>query len=286
MKESILAQGRIIRAGGGHVPTPKKGPFGPWLLASISCVFLWPIIELKLDGSNEHATAQASLLTSPTIQKTKIDEIVKLYQASLGSVDNREELQDLDEQNPPLEIFPPQPIIEPQVAFEQPGLPVDMVSKVYQIIDKHAGKRVDGRELARAIVNEARLQNYDPLFVAAVIKSESMFNRFAKSHVGASGLMQIMPATGRWLEKNFEGLNGESRGSLTDQGHNLKLGITYLKHLEEMYNGDRVFTLIAYNWGPGSVEKATSGKRKVPSEVIRYAIQILNDHRRWQAETS
>jgi soluble lytic murein transglycosylase-like protein len=72
------------------------------------------------------------------------------------------------------------------------------------------------------------------------------------------------------------------RGSLTDTGHNLELGIRYLKQLEEQYDGDRVFTLIAYNWGPGRVESATDGKRRVPPEVVTYAIRILNDYRRWQ----
>jgi soluble lytic murein transglycosylase-like protein len=150
--------------------------------------------------------------------------------------------------------------------------------RVYRIIKKYAPRHQNPHGLAEAIVAEALSQQYDPLFVAAVIKSESAFNTLAKSHKGAQGLMQLMPATGRWLANEAS----IPRGSLTDTGHNLTLGIRYLKQLEEQYNGDRVFTLIAYNWGPGRVESATDGKRRVPPEVVTYAIRILNDYRRWQ----
>jgi soluble lytic murein transglycosylase len=157
--------------------------------------------------------------------------------------------------------------------------PVATAERVYKIIQRYAPRHSQPRALAEAIVLEAQRQRYDPLFVAAVIKSESAFNALARSNKGAQGLMQIMPATGQWLAR--EALI--PRGSLTDPGHNLELGIRYLKHLEEQYNGDRVFTLIAYNWGPGRVESAADGKRRIPPEVVTYAIKILNDYRRWRS---
>jgi hypothetical protein len=154
-----------------------------------------------------------------------------------------------------------------------------ITSRVHSIILKHAPKNRNSKVLAEAIVREALAQNYDPLFVAAVIKTESLFNPVARSNKGAQGLMQIMPATGAWLA------NRESipRQKLTDAGHNLRLGITYLKQLESEYNGDRVFTLVAYNWGPGHVEMASGGKRRIPGECLRYAVRILNDYRRWKS---
>jgi soluble lytic murein transglycosylase-like protein len=89
-----------------------------------------------------------------------------------------------------------------------------------------------------------------------------------------------MPKTGAWLAD----IENMPRGDLRDAGYNLKLGIKYLKQLEQGYGGDRVFTLIAYNWGPGRVESAADGKRRVPPEVMKYAIKILNDYRRWRRE--
>jgi hypothetical protein len=154
-----------------------------------------------------------------------------------------------------------------------------MTSRVLSIIKKHAPKNRNSKILAEAIVRESLAQAYDPLFVAAVIKTESLFNPVARSNKGAQGLMQIMPATGAWLA-NRESL---PRQRLTDTGHNLRLGITYLKQLESEYNGDRVFTLVAYNWGPGHVQMASGGKRRIPGECLRYAVRILNDYRRWKS---
>jgi hypothetical protein len=157
---------------------------------------------------------------------------------------------------------------------------VDLERQVYTVLKRYGKPIHNGKELSAAIVKEALLQEYDPVFVAAVIKSESAFNALAKSHKGAQGLMQIMPRTGAWLADQA----AIPRGRLTDPGHNLKLGITYLKQLEALYGGNRVLTLIAYNWGPGHVESASTGKRRVPGEVMQYAIKILNDYRRWSSE--
>ncbi len=172
---------------------------------------------------------------------------------------------------------------EPVAPYEEiaPSLSTGaLVTKVLHIIRKHAPRNENANSLAQAIVRESTEQSYDPLFVAAVIKSESTFNAFARSHVGAQGLMQIMPKTGAWLAD----IEKMPRGDLTHVGYNLKLGIKYLKQLEQGYGGDRVFTLIAYNWGPGRVESAADGKRRVPPEVMTYAIKILNDYRRWRRE--
>lgn len=152
--------------------------------------------------------------------------------------------------------------------------------KVLNILQRYGRPVQNGADLAKAIVKEAHAQSYDPLFVAAVIKSESAFNSLARSHKGAQGLMQIMPKTGAWLADQVS----LPRGKLTDPGHNLKLGITYLKQLEAEYGGNRVLTLIAYNWGPGHVESASTGRRRVPTDVMKYAVRILNDYRRWHSE--
>lgn len=152
--------------------------------------------------------------------------------------------------------------------------------KVLTILEKYGRPIQKGEVLAKAIVAEALAQDYDPLFVAAVIKSESAFNSLARSHKGAQGLMQIMPKTGAWLADQVS----VPRGKLTDPGHNLKLGITYLKQLEAEYGGNRVLTLIAYNWGPGRVESASNGRRRVPGQVMQYAVKILNDYRVWRGD--
>jgi hypothetical protein len=179
---------------------------------------------------------------------------------------------------PDVKHLPPAPVrAEVQLKTPRPQL---LEKKVFAILQKHGRPVQKGELLAKAIVQEALSQGYDPLFVAAVIKSESAFNSLARSHKGAQGLMQLMPKTGAWLADQ----GSIPRGRLTDPGHNLKLGITYLKQLESEYGGNRVLTLVAYNWGPGHVASASLGRRRIPGEVMQYAVKILNDYRRWHGE--
>ena len=158
----------------------------------------------------------------------------------------------------------------------------ELVEQVYSIIASTNKRQTKAHQLAREIVSESLRQKYDPLFVAAVIKSESSFNELAVSHVGAQGLMQIMPATGKYLiKKHQEHLPKAVK--LTDRDVNIKLGIKYLRELEQMYQGNRLLTLIAYNWGPGKLDRAIRSGRGVPKECIKYALKILRDHNIWQA---
>jgi len=159
-----------------------------------------------------------------------------------------------------------------------------VVQKVQQVIKIHAGAGVDITHLSRLIVAEAERQQYDPLFVAAVIKTESSFHSGATSHVGATGLMQIMPNTKKYIE-TFDELRNIPRGALSEPEYNLRLGITYLRYLEKMFKGNRVLMLVAYNWGPGYLTMTVNGKKAgVPRSVVNYALKILSDHSRWQEE--
>lgn len=134
--------------------------------------------------------------------------------------------------------------------------------------------------IAKLIVSESIRANYDPLFVAAVVRSESMFKRGAVSHVGARGLMQIMPETGAFLARRAK-IN-LSQSDLHDPKVNLQLGIAYLKYLEEMFKGNRTKALIAYNWGPGNLLGALKRRVSPPSSTVKYAHKIISTHSKWQ----
>lgn len=159
--------------------------------------------------------------------------------------------------------------------------PQYLTTQVLRIITDANKRQTQARRLAMAIVSESLKQDYDPLFVAAVIKSESAFNEMAVSNKGAQGLMQIMPGTGRYLAEAHD-IKWPTAVRLTDAGYNLHLGIKYLKELEGMFQGNRLLTLIAYNWGPGKLDRAIRSGRGVPAECLRYALKILRDHRLWQ----
>ncbi len=97
----------------------------------------------------------------------------------------------------------------------------------------------------------------DPSLINAIIRQESRFNPNAKSHSGARGLMQLMPATAEYIAKK-KGYGKElSASSITDPRFNMKLGQDYVDYLLKYrgIDGDIVSMLIAYNAGPGNLQK-------------------------------
>jgi len=116
------------------------------------------------------------------------------------------------------------------------------------------------------IYEKARKYDVDPALVAAVIEQESRFKPRAKSHVGARGLMQLMPRTGRWMGAR----------DLYDPEQNIDAGVKYIKYLNERFNGDLKKTIAAYNGGEGNVMRY----RGVPPfrETRQYVRKVLKNY--------
>lgn len=97
----------------------------------------------------------------------------------------------------------------------------------------------------------------EPALINAIIRQESRFKTNAKSHSGARGLMQLMPATAKYIAK-VKGYSKEfSASSITDPRFNMKLGQDYVDYLLKYrgIDGDIISMLIAYNAGPGNLQK-------------------------------
>jgi soluble lytic murein transglycosylase len=94
----------------------------------------------------------------------------------------------------------------------------------------------------------------DPLFVGALIMAESEWNPRAFSRVGARGLMQLMPDTGRRLAKSL-GVAVASDDQLFDPTLNLRLGVAYLGELSRRFEGRLPLVLACYNAGEDEVSK-------------------------------
>ncbi len=110
----------------------------------------------------------------------------------------------------------------------------------------HAGRHISsGNELIDATVSEAAARHgLDPCLILSVMKAESGFKKMAVSVKGASGLMQLMPATAaRFGVKN-----------IFDQRENIMAGARYLRWLLDRFNGDVRLALAGYNAGEGAVE--------------------------------
>jgi soluble lytic murein transglycosylase len=103
------------------------------------------------------------------------------------------------------------------------------------------------------ITEEARDRGFDPFIAAALIRQESMFEARITSHVGARGLMQIMPATGRRLG-DAAGLDRWDAELLYHPEINVHLGTRYLAQHLENYDGSLPSVFSAYNAGSHRVE--------------------------------
>ncbi|KQP17205.1 lytic transglycosylase domain-containing protein [Pseudorhodoferax sp. Leaf265] len=104
--------------------------------------------------------------------------------------------------------------------------------------------------LQDSVVPRSRAINLDPAFVYGLIRQESRFIMDARSHVGASGLMQVMPATARWTARKI-GLTDFTPGQINERETNIAIGTGYLKLVLDDFAGSMPLAAAAYNAGPG-----------------------------------
>jgi soluble lytic murein transglycosylase-like protein len=99
----------------------------------------------------------------------------------------------------------------------------------------------------------------DKALVHSFIRQESMFKSRASSYVGAIGLMQLMPSTASWLEKDRNLRSKEGRRKLENPSYNIYLGQKYVGYLlnTPQVNQDLIKLIISYNAGPGNMDRWT-----------------------------
>jgi soluble lytic murein transglycosylase len=107
------------------------------------------------------------------------------------------------------------------------------------------------------IVARAKELGLDPAYVMGLIRQETRFMATLRSHAGASGLMQLMPATAKWTARKY---GVEYRPELiNDPGTNLRLGTGYLRHVLDAFEGSQPLAAAAYNAGPGRPRRWREG---------------------------
>lgn len=116
----------------------------------------------------------------------------------------------------------------------------------------------------------ARQQALDDAWVYGLMRQESRFITSAKSTVGASGLMQLMPATAKWVAKKI-GMQDYHPGRVNETDVNVLLGTSYMRLVMENLDNHPVLASAAYNAGPGRA-KRWRGER--PMEGAIYAETI------------
>lgn len=137
------------------------------------------------------------------------------------------------------------------------------------------------------IVREAQQYGLRPAFVAAIILNESSYDPSAVSSVGARGLMQLLPDTGRWVAGKL-GIRDYTDDLLFDAETNLRLGVWYLDFLSDRYGGDPVLVACAYHAGHGNVDTwlirysrdgRTLSLDEIPMENTRsYARKVVDSY--------
>jgi hypothetical protein len=128
------------------------------------------------------------------------------------------------------------------------ALAMDREAVIERNMERHQEFRIT-RALAEKIHDAAVSQGIDPDVAFGLVRAESGFRNQATSPVGAVGLTQLMPRTAAWMEP------GVSRAELRNPERNLQIGFKYLNYLLDKYNGDEDLALLAYNRGPGTVDR-------------------------------
>lgn len=136
-----------------------------------------------------------------------------------------------------------------------------------------------------AVTRQAQAAGLDAAYVYGLIRQESRFQADVRSVAGAHGLMQLMPATARWMARKI-GLNDFTPSQTGDPDTNLLLGTRYLKLVLDGFHGSRPLATAAYNAGPsrsrawrnGPVMEGAIWAENVPfAETRNYVKQVLSN---------
>ena len=123
-----------------------------------------------------------------------------------------------------------------------------------------------------AVLARAQSIGLEPAYVYGLIRQESRFIMDARSVVGASGLMQVMPATAKWTAKKI-GLIDFTPAKLTDRDTNIAIGTGYLKLVLDSFQGSMPLAAAAYNAGPS---RARTWRGASGAPVLEAAIWAEN----------
>ena len=145
----------------------------------------------------------------------------------------------------------------------------EVISKYYTGLDEKNDVRIP-----EWILLESKKYGYDPLFLTALIITESSFYNWAKSNRGARGLMQLKPATAIALASETR-LKWKGTRTLFDPEKNIALGAYYLNKMVARF-GDLTLALEAYNHGPSRLSEYL----RKGYQPKRYSRKVLKNYRK------
>lgn len=122
------------------------------------------------------------------------------------------------------------------------------------------------------VVQNCSNNGVDPAWVYGLIRQESRFIMTARSHVGAGGLMQIMPDTAKWVAKRL----GEpySSSALSHMQTNIRYGTYYLSHIHNQLSSQSVLATAGYNAGPNRAKRWQPSDTPLASDQYTESIPL------------
>jgi peptidoglycan lytic transglycosylase len=142
---------------------------------------------------------------------------------------------------------------------------------------------LEGWRLSEVILEESSKRHLDPLLVTALIQVESGFKSGVVSPMGARGMMQIMPDTGKFLAEALAKEYGFKPAAFTPESldepvFNLRLGIYYLQDLKKQFQHVNL-ALTAYNFGPADTLNRIENNLDLPEEFAALVLDAYQRHK-------
>jgi soluble lytic murein transglycosylase len=154
---------------------------------------------------------------------------------------------------------------------------------IYRKFEQTLGAKWQSRipKIVQTLVSDSQEQGYDPIFILAVIQTESRFNADTVGSVGEIGLMQIRPETAKWIaQQNDEPWAG--RQSLFDPVTNIHFGILYFSYLRAQFPHEAYHYLPAYNMGPTNMRRVQRSLASIDEsghvQKREYAMRVMRNY--------
>lgn len=119
---------------------------------------------------------------------------------------------------------------------------------------KGSNTKINAEKFTQTLLKLSQSYAYDPIFLLAVIKTESGFNFNAIGSAGEVGLMQIKPDTAKWI-CDMKNIKWRGSQALKDPEYNILVGASYFKYLKNILNSQSKKYITAYNMGLKSMKR-------------------------------
>lgn len=167
--------------------------------------------------------------------------------------------------------------LQKQIAFQQKRIStLEEKMQVFKAIDDFQigfnDKEV--KELTNVIYDQSKKFRYDPMFVLALILTESSFRRGQKSSAGARGLMQVIPFVGKDVATRA-GVDWEDSNTLFEAESNIKLGTRHLFEQVLLF-GDVEKAILSYNLGEARLRGLIRQNKPLPQNYLN---KVMKNYR-------